>query len=171
VHALVYLLLESPVFKRMIWRVRTERPLSAFATHEFRNLGRLTSSNLFARIEAMVIVQIFGVKNSQTTRAAERFFKERRATIHFVDLKQKPMSPGEIRRFIERFGLAGLLDTAGQAYADAGLKYLKLSDPELLGKIERDPKLLRLPLVRGANRLSIGQDEGSWRAMLTAPAK
>ena len=38
-----------------------------------------------------VVVQIFGVKNSQATRAAERFFKERRATIQFVDLKQKPM--------------------------------------------------------------------------------
>ena len=47
----------------------------------------------------MVNVQIFGVKNSQETRAAERFFKERGVKIHLVDLKQKPMAPGEIRRF------------------------------------------------------------------------
>ncbi|HYI98037.1 MAG TPA: hypothetical protein VEX68_31150 [Bryobacteraceae bacterium] len=59
----------------------------------------------------MLSVQIFGLKNSQATRAAERFFKERRITLHMVDLKQKPMSPGEIKRFIDRFGLAGLLDT------------------------------------------------------------
>ena len=39
-------------------------------------------------------VQIFGLKNSQATRAAERFFKERRIEIHFVDLKQKAMSAG-----------------------------------------------------------------------------
>jgi len=116
----------------------------------------------------MVSVQIFGLKNSQATRAAERFFKERRATIHMVDLKQKPMSPGEIKRFIDRFGLSGLLDSEGKAYADANLKYLKLSDSELLGRIERDPKLLMLPLVRSGDRLSIGQDEASWKAMLTA---
>jgi arsenate reductase-like glutaredoxin family protein len=114
----------------------------------------------------MLSVQIFGLKNSQATRAAERFFKERRVVIHMVDLKQKPMAPGEIKRFIGRFGLAGLLDSEGKAYMDAGLKYYKLSDAELLGRIERDPKLLRLPLIRGANRLSIGQDEDSWKAML-----
>jgi len=114
----------------------------------------------------MLNVQIFGLKNSQATRAAERFFKERRVVIHMVDLKQKPMAAGEIKRFIERFGLAGLLDSEGKAYIDAGLKYYKLSDAELLGRIERDPKLLRLPLIRGANRLSVGHDEDSWKAML-----
>lgn len=111
-------------------------------------------------------VQIFGIKGSQATRAAERFFKERRVPIQFVDLNQKPIAPGEIKRFIERFGLDGLLDTTSKAYADAGLKYLKLSSTELLSKIERDPKLLRLPLVRGGNRFSIGQDEDSWKTML-----
>lgn len=85
--------------------------------------------------------------------------------IQMVDLKQKPMAPREIKRFIERFGLAGLLDSEGKAYVDAGLKYLKLSDAELLGRIEREPGLLRLPLVRAASRLSVGHDEESWRAM------
>jgi arsenate reductase-like glutaredoxin family protein len=113
-------------------------------------------------------VQIFGLKNSQETRAAERFFKERRVTIHMVDLKVKPMAAGEIRRFIERFGLAGLLDSEGKAYVDAGLKYYKLSDAELLARIERDPKLLRLPLVRGGKVLSVGHDENSWKAMAAA---
>jgi arsenate reductase (glutaredoxin) len=120
-------------------------------------------------------VQIFGVKNSQASRAAERFFKERGVTIHLVDLKQRPMALGEIRRFIDRFGLAGLLDTEGKSHTAAGLKYLKLADSELLGKIARDPHLLRLPLVRavnpGATRLSIGHDEDSWKAMLVEPAR
>lgn len=119
----------------------------------------------------MVSVQIFGVKNSQPTRAAERFFKERGVAIHFVDLKLKPMAPGEIKRFIERFGLAGLLDSEGRAYIDAGLKYVKFSDAALVARIEQDPKLLRLPLVRAANRISIGQDEDSWKAMLAAPTR
>ena len=114
----------------------------------------------------MVSVQIFGLKNSQSSRAAERFFKERRVAIHFVDLKQKPMAPGEIKRFIERFGLPGLVDHQGSAYIDGGIKYLKMSDAELLEKIERDPKLLRLPLIRSAKRLSIGHDENAWKAML-----
>ena len=118
--------------------------------------------------ESMLSVQIFGVRGSQATRAAERFFKERRIPIHFVDLQQKPMSPGEIRRFIERFTLAGLMDTAGKAYVDAGLKYIRTSDSELLAKIEKEPKLLRLPLIRAGNRISAGHDEDAWKAMVAA---
>ena len=126
---------------------------------------RLTQSN------CMVTVQIFGLKNSQATRAAERFFKERRTVIQLVDLKQKPMALGEIKRFIERFGLTGLLDSEGKTYIDGGLKYLKLSDAELLGRIERNPQLLRLPLVRAGQRPSVGHDERSWKAMLAAPGQ
>jgi arsenate reductase len=114
----------------------------------------------------MVSVQIFGVKNSPATRAAERFFKERRIEIHFVDLKKKPMSPGEIRRFVERFGMERLVDSEGAAYVDAGLKYMKMSEAELLLRIEQDPKLLRLPLVRSGNHLAVGSDEAGWKAML-----
>ncbi len=106
-------------------------------------------------------IQIFGIKGSQATRAAERFFKERRASIQIVDLQKKPMSPVEIKRFIDRFTLAALVDRENPS-----IKYLRLTDTDLLAKIERDPKLLHLPLVRAANRLSIGHDEESWKSML-----
>jgi arsenate reductase (glutaredoxin) len=114
----------------------------------------------------MANIQIFGVKNSQATRAAERFFKERRATIQMIDLKKKAIAAGEIKRFVDRFGWTGLLDTEGKAYVEAGIKYLILSESELMGRIERDPALLRLPLVRGGKLVSIGNDEASWKAML-----
>jgi arsenate reductase-like glutaredoxin family protein len=114
----------------------------------------------------MLSVQIFGVGNSQATRAAERFFKERRIAVHMVDLKRKPMSPGEIKRFLDRFGLPALLDTEGKAWIDAGLKYMKVTEAEMLQRIEKNPGLLRLPLIRCANRLSVGQDEPAWKAML-----
>jgi arsenate reductase-like glutaredoxin family protein len=118
-----------------------------------------------------VTVQIFGLRDSQATRAAERFFKERRAAIQSVDLKQKPMAPREIQRFTERFGMAEILDREGKAYVDAGLKYLRLSDSELLARIGRDPKLLRLPLIRADRQLSIGQDPESWQTMLKEPER
>lgn len=117
----------------------------------------------------MLQAQIFGIKNSSATRAAERFFKERRIQIHFVDLKQKPMSAGEIRRFIERFTLAGICDKEGSAWVDAGLGYMRMSDADLMARIEREPKLLKLPLVRCANKISIGQDEAAWKMMAAQP--
>ncbi len=115
----------------------------------------------------MKVIQIFGLKNSQATRAAERFFKERRAAIQPIDLKKKSISPGELRRFLERFGWEGVLDAESKAYVDGGLKYLKLTEAELMARIERAPGLLRLPLVRGGKLVSVGRDEDSWKAMLS----
>jgi arsenate reductase len=119
----------------------------------------------------MLTVQIFGVKKSQATRAAERFFKERRVQIQKVDLYQKPIAPGEIKRFVDRFTWPGLLDSEGKAYTDAGLKYLRLSDSQVFDRVSREPALLRLPLVRAGNRVSIGHDEEAWLAMISAPVR
>jgi arsenate reductase (glutaredoxin) len=113
----------------------------------------------------MVNVQIFGLKNSQASRAAERFFKERRIAVQYVDLKQKPIAAGEIKRFVDRFGWAALIDSEGAAYLDSGLKYLKLTEVELLARVQKEPRLLRLPLVRNGQQLSAGYDEEAWRAM------
>jgi hypothetical protein len=66
------------------------------------------------------------------------------------------MSAGKIRWFIEHFGLCGLLGTKGTAALDTGLKYPKLSESEMLSRIERDPQLLRLPLIRAGKSLSGG---------------
>src|ERR1700722_19786077 len=107
----------------------------------------------------MVNVQIFVIKGSQAKRAAERVLKERRIAIQLVALPQRPMAQAEMRRFVDRFGLADLVARDGKPYEANGLKYMKLSDSELTAKIERDPKLLRLPLVRFGNSLSVGRDQ------------
>ena len=52
-------------------------------------------------------VQIFGHDRDQGTRAAVRFFKERRVQIHQVDLTRKPIARGELRRFVEQARRAG----------------------------------------------------------------
>ena len=41
-------------------------------------------------------VQIFGTKKSFDTKKAQRFFKERRIKVQFIDLKEKEMSKGEL---------------------------------------------------------------------------
>ncbi|MBM3756132.1 MAG: arsenate reductase [Acidobacteria bacterium] len=116
----------------------------------------------------MKLVQIFGVKNSSAARAAERFFKERGVPIQYVDLKQKALAPGEIKRFIDKYKLSGMFDAESKEYEASGLKYMRMSESDLLTKIEKEPKLLKLPLVRHANLVSIGHDEESWKSMAAA---
>jgi arsenate reductase (glutaredoxin) len=116
-------------------------------------------------------VQVFGRDDSKDTRAAVRFFRERRIDVHFVDLRKRPMAAGELRRFVEHLGARALADTAGKAWRDAGLGYLRMDDPELTERLLADQRLLRLPLVRGGNRFSAGRDEAAWRAIAAAASE
>jgi arsenate reductase (glutaredoxin) len=113
-------------------------------------------------------VQIFGYEKDQPTRAAVRFFKERRFEIHLVDLGKRAIAAGELRRFVERLGAPSLADRSGKAWRDAGLEYLRMDDAELAERLLADPLLLRLPLVRYGNSFSAGKDEAAWRAWLAA---
>jgi arsenate reductase-like glutaredoxin family protein len=114
----------------------------------------------------MTVIQVFGLDGSQATRAALRFFRERRIAVSYVDLRRRPMAPAELRRFIERIGARALVDTAGRAYRDAGLAHLVLTDAELAERLLADPRLLRLPLVRVDGAVTAGRDEAAWKAMV-----
>ena len=120
--------------------------------------------------KAAPTVQIFGRDDSQETRAALRFFRERRVDVHLVDLRRKPMAPGELRRFTERLGAEAVADREGKAWRDAGLGYLRMDEAELAGRLLADQRLLRLPLVRAGNRFAAGRDEAAWKGLLAAPS-
>ncbi len=113
-------------------------------------------------------VQVFGHESDQATRAAIRFFKERRIAIHLVDLRKKPIAPSELRRFVERLGARALLDEGGRAYREAGLGYLRLDDGEIVERLLADPRLLRLPLLRAGKGVAAGRDEAAWKRLLEA---
>ncbi|WP_407569814.1 ArsC/Spx/MgsR family protein [Deinococcus altitudinis] len=116
--------------------------------------------------QAEVSVQMFGLKKSSATRAAERFFKERRVKVIFVDLGARPIAKGELGRFVQKFGLTALLDLEGKAYESLGLAYLRISEDSLLERAVQHPEILKLPLVRGGKLLTYGEDAAGWAAML-----
>jgi len=130
--------------------------------------GRTTPPSLSARLAGMppTTIQVFGLEKDQATRAAQRFFKERRIDISFVDLRKRSIAPAELRRFVERVGARGLLDEASRAYRDAGLGYLRMDDAEIVERLLADPTLLRLPLVRNGNDVTVGREESTWKDWL-----
>ena len=82
----------------------------------------------------------------------------------FVDLKKRPPAPGELKRFAQKFGARALLDEDSKAFKRANLGYLTMGDSEVIDRVIAEPKLLRLPLVRYGDELTIGVDEEAWRA-------
>ena len=108
-------------------------------------------------------VQIFGVKKSSDTRKALRFFSERRVKTHFVDLTERAASLGELKRFVQKFGLDRLIDRESRRYQELGLAHSRYSDETWLAKLAEEPLLLRMPLVRNGNALTVGLAEADWK--------
>ena len=109
-------------------------------------------------------VQIFGTRKSSDTRKAQRFFAERRVQTHFVDLAERTASLGELRRFAEKFGVRALVDSEAKRYRELGLSAAAFSDERWLDLLVDEPLLLRMPLVRNGNQLTVGLAEAEWRA-------
>ncbi|HJU65385.1 MAG TPA: ArsC/Spx/MgsR family protein [Gemmatimonadaceae bacterium] len=108
-------------------------------------------------------VQIFGVRKSADTRKALRFFSERRIKTHFVDLNERAASLGELRRFAQKFGVRALVDRESRRFSELGLQHATYSDDRWLERLTEEPLLLRIPLVRQQNRLTIGLAEQEWK--------
>ena len=112
-------------------------------------------------------VQIFGVKKSPDTRKALRFFAERRIKTHFVDFAERAPSLGELRRFVQRFGLDAVIDRDSRGFVELGLRHARLSDERWLERLMEEPSMLRMPLVRqvgqGVSGLTVGPAEDEWR--------
>jgi len=115
-----------------------------------------------------VNVQIFGFKDCQDTRKAQRFFAERRIPVHFVDLDERPAAPGELRRFAERFGPAALIDRDGGRFRSLGLRVAGDSPQRLLERAVTEPRLLRTPLVRNGGKVTIGPAADDWQEWIAA---
>ena len=113
-------------------------------------------------------VQVFGIKKSSETRKALRFFAERRIKTHFVDLMERAASLGELRRFAQKFGVEKLLDRESRRFAELGLRQAMYSPDYWLGKLVDEPLMLRMPLVRNGNMLTIGEAESEWKAWMAS---
>ncbi|MBM3906910.1 MAG: arsenate reductase [Gemmatimonadetes bacterium] len=116
----------------------------------------------YASVHAGMEVQIFGTAKSKETRAAQRFFAERRAKVHFVDLKERAASRGELQKWAQKHGVTALIDKTSRRYAELGLGVARMDDARWLDKLVEEPLLLVMPLVRWQHKVTIGDAADEW---------
>lgn len=111
-------------------------------------------------------MQLFGTKKSKDTRKAERFFKERNIKFHFVDLKERDLSPREFESIKNYVG--GIDEMINWDHRDKdGLAHLKyLVDHQKDEYLMDHPDLLKMPIVREKNIAIIGHDEKKWKELI-----
>jgi arsenate reductase-like glutaredoxin family protein len=88
--------------------------------------------------------------------------------VHFVDLKERAASRGELQRFAQRFGVGALIDKHSKRYAELGLGVVRYDDSRWLDKLGDEPLVLRVPLVRYQHKVTIGLAEDEWESWVKA---
>ncbi len=105
-------------------------------------------------------IQVIGTEKCKETRKAIRFFKERGLKIHFVNLRERPLSKGELNNIAAVIGIDNMIDRSGNEYKKSGLEYMFFDIEE---KLLENPLLLVTPIVRNGRKVTIGNASDTWK--------
>ena len=108
-------------------------------------------------------IQIFGTTKCFDTKKAQRYFKERKVSFQFIDLKEKSMSKGEFNSVKQALG--GYEPMINKNAKDTEtltlLSYLAEEDRE--DKLFENQQLLKTPIVRNGKKATAGYEPDVWK--------
>ncbi len=108
-------------------------------------------------------IQIFGTTKCFDTKKAQRYFKERKVSFQFIDLKEKSMSKGEFNSVKQALGgyEPMINKNAKDTEALTLLSYLAEEDRE--DKLFENQQLLKTPIVRNGKKATAGYEPDVWK--------
>ena len=106
-------------------------------------------------------IQIYGGKKNFDAQKAERYFKERRIPFQALDLKKHKLGEREIRMMISAIGIEKLIDREDKKVKEHPACYYDREEL-LIPAIQENPWLLRLPIVRNGNKMTLGYQPDVW---------
>ena len=111
-------------------------------------------------------LQLYALKKNFAVQKAERFFKERRVQVQFVDLKKHKMGLRELQLFARAAG--GARNLVDRDNINAMSHPVAHTDNEavILDYLLEKPEFMRTPVVRDGQRVVIGEDQAGWQKLI-----
>ena len=106
-------------------------------------------------------IQIYSGKKNFDVQKAERYFKERRIPFQTLDLKKHRLGEREIRLMLSAVGREQLIDREDKKVKEHPACYYD-RDEMLIPAIQENPWLLKTPVVRNGNKVTIGFRPEIW---------
>ena len=107
-------------------------------------------------------IQIFGTKKSFDTKKAQRYFKERRIKVQFIDLREKEMSKGELTSVMRAVGGIDALLNPKAKDQDTLALVQHLAESQRFDKLLENQQVLAEPIVRNGSRATVGYQPDVW---------
>lgn len=108
-------------------------------------------------------IQIFGKNKCFDTKKAERYFKERRIRVQYIDLLRFGMSNREFESVLRAVGgIDRLIDWEGKSPT---LDLLRYTDDRIAkeDKVFDEPELMKTPVVRNGKKATVGYCPEIWK--------
>lgn len=149
--------------KNMVWLLRCIEAGKAAGIEAPRPIA--SAQTLSGRTaEHTMNVQIFGTKKSFDTKKAQRYFKERRIKVQFIDLKEKEMSKGELTSVMQAVGgIDKLLNPKAKDEETLAL-IQHLTPSQRFDKLLENQQVLAEPIVRNGKKATVGYCPDVWGA-------
>jgi arsenate reductase len=113
-------------------------------------------------------MKIYQYAKCSTCRKALAFLAKRGVRYDAIDIVTQAPSKSELKRALDLTGLPvkKLFNTSGESYRQGGFgeRLPRMSQAEALDELARDGKLVKRPLVLGADFALVGFDEAAYRA-------
>lgn len=113
------------------------------------------------------MIQIWGTKKCRDTQKAIRFFKERRIEHQYIDLRQKGLSPGELKSVVRALGHVPL-NRESKEFAKRATPGVSFNPEKLLLEY---PLVTETPIVREGQKATVGYQPEVWRSWLEGEKK
>lgn len=106
-------------------------------------------------------IQIYCGKKNFDTQKAERYFKERRIPVQLIDLKKHVPGEREIRLILQNVGMEQLIDREDKRVREHPACYYN-QENLVISAIQEAPWLLKTPVVRNGNKITVGYHPEIW---------
>ena len=108
------------------------------------------------------MIQIYACKRNFDVQKAERYFKERKISVQFVDMGKKGPSKKEVQLFLQRLGNPGVFDVDGKLYQGHLVRFTSDSET-IIEKIMAEPQLLKTHIVLNGKQVKAGFCPYVWK--------
>lgn len=106
-------------------------------------------------------IQMYTGKKNFDTQKAERYFKERRIPFQVFDLKKHRLGEREVRLIVDAVGIDAVIDREDKKVREHPACYYDRADFVIRAIID-EPWLLKTPVVRNGNRITVGYRPEVW---------
>jgi len=106
-------------------------------------------------------IQIFGIKKCFDTKKAERYFKERKINVQFVDLTMFALSKGELQSVKAAVGLNNLVNRDSKDYKRLNMGHI-ISANGREEMLLNNASLYKTPIVRNGKQATVGYEPDVW---------